>query len=125
MTTPPLTTTKHVLKIWPEFYREHAMGTRRFEIRKNDRGYDVGDLVVLQPYDPTNNAYLPGPELTYRITTVSNFQQRLDYVVLGLEPLAPVEVSDENHCSSTLTMGVCNRGTAGCAKQHRTRKDDR
>lgn len=44
---------KHELKIWPQYYCRVADGSKTFEIRKNDRGYQPGDEVVLREYDPT------------------------------------------------------------------------
>lgn len=37
----------HDLKIWPEHYRNVKAGTKTFEIRRNDRGYQKGDYVEL------------------------------------------------------------------------------
>lgn len=41
----------HELKIAPEFYREIVARKKTAEIRLNDRGYSVGDIVVLRPFD--------------------------------------------------------------------------
>lgn len=38
---------KHHLKINPEHYYNVKDGTKTFEIRKNDRGFQKGDLVTL------------------------------------------------------------------------------
>lgn len=44
----------HELKIWPQYYCRVANGTKTFEVRKNDRGFQPGDTVILKEYDPTN-----------------------------------------------------------------------
>ena len=44
---------KHELKIWPQYYCRVFDGSKTFEIRKNDRGFQPGDIVVLREYDPT------------------------------------------------------------------------
>lgn len=44
---------KHELKIWPRFFAAVKDGSKTFEYRKNDRGFQKGDLVVLKEYDPT------------------------------------------------------------------------
>jgi len=41
----------HYLKIRPEYYLPVTRGIKQFELRKDDRGYKVGDLVVLQEWD--------------------------------------------------------------------------
>jgi len=40
----------HKLKIWPEYFESVSNGTKPFEVRKNDRNYRVGDILVLQEY---------------------------------------------------------------------------
>lgn len=42
----------HELKIWPQFYRRVADGSKTFEIRDNDRGFQMGDTCELREYDP-------------------------------------------------------------------------
>ncbi len=41
---------KHELKIYPEYFNAIKTGEKRFEARKNDRGYKVGDLLRLREY---------------------------------------------------------------------------
>lgn len=43
----------HELKIWPQYYCRVADGSKTFEVRRNDRGFQPGDIVVLKEYDPT------------------------------------------------------------------------
>lgn len=44
---------KHELKIWPQYYARVADGSKTFEVRNNDRAFQMGDTVVLREYDPT------------------------------------------------------------------------
>lgn len=39
--------TKHILKLNDRYFDAVANGTKAFEIRKDDRGYRVGDTLVL------------------------------------------------------------------------------
>jgi hypothetical protein len=41
---------KHELKILPEYYEAVLNGTKSFELRKDDRGYKVGDTVRLMEW---------------------------------------------------------------------------
>jgi len=41
----------HELKTLPEYFRYSMDGTKRFELRKDDRGFAVGDRVVLKEWD--------------------------------------------------------------------------
>ncbi len=41
---------EHELKTWPEFYRELESGAKTFEIRRDDRGFNVGDVLWLREW---------------------------------------------------------------------------
>lgn len=60
---------KHELKCWPEFYDAVASGVKTFEIRKNDRGYQVGDTLLLHRYDPQKQEYT-GESITRTVTYI-------------------------------------------------------
>lgn len=52
----------HELKIWPQYYCRVADGTKTFEVRNNDRGFQPGDKVILREWDPAVVESLPfGP----------------------------------------------------------------
>ena len=40
----------HLLKILPKFYEAVSSGFKKFEIRRFDRDYKPGDILVLQEY---------------------------------------------------------------------------
>ena len=40
----------HNLKIYPEFFEAIIMGAKPFEVRFNDRNYQLGDILVLQEF---------------------------------------------------------------------------
>jgi hypothetical protein len=50
----------HFLKSWPEFFDAQVSGAKTFEIRRNDRGYEVGDVLILRKWDPGRGDYVPG-----------------------------------------------------------------
>lgn len=41
----------HDLKCWPEFFQDVKDGTKTFELRKNDRNYQVRDILHLREWD--------------------------------------------------------------------------
>lgn len=43
--------TVHDLKILPQYFEEVIKGHKRFELRKDDRDYKVGDRIVLNEYE--------------------------------------------------------------------------
>lgn len=44
--------TSHSLKSWPSHFRALLSGAKTFEIRFNDRGYQVGDRLILKEFTP-------------------------------------------------------------------------
>lgn len=49
---PALGPVRHRLKTWPEFFKAVADGRKKFELRKDDRGFEPGDLLELVEFDP-------------------------------------------------------------------------
>ena len=41
----------HLLKIKPEYFNAVESLLKQFELRKDDRDYQIGDLIILQEYD--------------------------------------------------------------------------
>lgn len=44
--------TRHILKTWPDSFQAVSDGAKTFELRRDDRGFAVGDVLVLQEYEP-------------------------------------------------------------------------
>lgn len=78
--------TKHELKTWTQYYWPVVTGEKSFEIRKNDRGYTVGDYLELQEYDPKTEQY-SGNSATFIVTYLTDFEQKPNHVVMGLKPV--------------------------------------
>ena len=84
----------HVLKTWPEHWKNIETGAKTFEVRKNDRGYAVGDILVLRMFSP-NAGYMRDPEgfpsdISRRITHLlegGSFGIKSGYVVMSISPL--------------------------------------
>ena len=74
---------KHRLKIWPEFFEAVLSGKKTFEIRKNDRDYQVNDLLLLQEYNPETEEYT-GRELLVEVTYITDFGQPENQVVMSI-----------------------------------------
>jgi hypothetical protein len=60
----------HELKCWPEPFNAILRGEKRYEVRKDDRGFEVGDRLRLRAWDPSTGAYL-GSDLFARVTYLS------------------------------------------------------
>ena len=48
---------QHELKTWPEYFHAVVDGTKTFDIRRNDRDYKVGDVLVFKEWDKTRKEY--------------------------------------------------------------------
>ncbi|MHC5253170.1 DUF3850 domain-containing protein [Listeria kieliensis] len=77
-------TKTHELKILPRFFKEAQDGRKYFEIRKNDRDYQVDDYVILNEFDEENYT---GSKIAGRITFITDFQQQEGYIVFGWMPI--------------------------------------
>ena len=47
----------HVLKTVQPYFEALWSGEKRFEVRKNDRGFQVGDSLCLREYDAAARSY--------------------------------------------------------------------
>jgi ASC-1-like (ASCH) protein len=74
---------KHRLKIWPEYFEAVRSGKKTFEIRKNDHGFQVNDLLLLQEYNPKTQEYT-GRELLVEVTYITDFGQPKNQVVMSI-----------------------------------------
>lgn len=74
----------HDLKIKTEYFKEVKAGKKTFEIRKNDRGFKVNDLVTLHEVD--ESGLFTGETLSFKITYITDFEQKPGYVVFSIEP---------------------------------------
>lgn len=80
---------QHELKIWPQYYCRVANGTKTFEVRENDRGFQPGDTVILREWLPKNGTYEYSPSLIFKIGYV--FPIENNRVVFSLLPMSEGE----------------------------------
>jgi len=64
--------TVHDLKISPPFFLAVDKGIKPFEVRRDDRGYNVGDYLCLREYNPVDNKY-----------TGRTISRRISYILKG------------------------------------------
>lgn len=67
----------HQLKVWPQFFRPLVDGAKTFEFRRDDRGFEVGDVLVLREYDPDSETY-SGAEVERTISYVMRNRPSMD-----------------------------------------------
>jgi len=82
----------HELKTWPEYFNMIAIGLKTFEVRKDDRGFELGDTLVLKEYLPDDKKFT-GNEIRVHVVHIMRSDDVLGglvpgFVVMGFEVLA-------------------------------------
>jgi hypothetical protein len=82
--------TEHILKCWPTYWDAVQRGDKRFEIRRDDRGFQRGDTLVLRKTEhlsPYNFAIKTREGWNYEFY---DLRRTITYVLtggqLGIEP---------------------------------------
>lgn len=76
----------HTLKTLPEYFIEVWNGKKKFEVRKNDRDFQVGDILKLIEYDPQTE------------NSTGFIHQKVSYILHG-----PAFGIQEGYCVMSLT----------------------
>lgn len=78
-------TKTHDLKIRPEYFAAVRDGTKTFELRKDDRGFNVGDILHLREYrhDEYTGRHLY-TTVTYILRDAKEYGLEDGYCILGL-----------------------------------------
>ena len=78
----------HELKCWPAYFQAVWDDKKTFEVRKNDRDYQVDDKRVLREWNPKTEEYT-GSGLVVKVTYVFYDPQFLKdgYVILGIKKI--------------------------------------
>lgn len=86
----------HKFKTTEPYFSDVFSGRKTFDVRKNDRDFQVGDYIRLRKYDAQNDSY-SGDEIVVGVIYIlhlSDFIEGLeeDYVVLGIVVISKVEI---------------------------------
>ena len=102
----------HELKLDTEYFDDVKNGVKTFEIRKNDRDYQAGDLLSLSRFEDgkylkTKNGFYANKENRLKavplneadtilmvVNYITDYEQKDGYVVMGIEPYAQVTIND-------------------------------
>jgi hypothetical protein len=76
--------TTHELKTLPDFYRAICAGVKKFEIRRDDRGFALGDILLLKEWQSFGYT---GEEKAVQITYLLRGHEGLSpgFVIMGIE----------------------------------------
>jgi len=77
----------HELKCYPWFYCAIATQKKKFELRENDRNYQVDDILVLREFNPMQKRYT-GHQMKMKVTYILPLNEFLlldtDYVIMSI-----------------------------------------
>jgi hypothetical protein len=76
----------HKLKVWKEYYQDLYEKRKTWEMRQNDRDYQVGDDLLLEEYDKDKMEYT-GNFVTLNVTYILHgpvFGLKKGYCVMSL-----------------------------------------
>ena len=76
---------KHNLKIWPEYFDVILSGEKTFELRKDDRGFGVGDTLLLKEW--TQHGGYTGREIAVMVTYILSGFGLNSWVVMAIKPI--------------------------------------
>ena len=84
-----MTQKTHCLKTKPQYFEAVCVGAKTFEIRSDDRDFQVNDRVILVEYDQIENRYTgrvcPNDGVTFRISYITAFEQKPGFIVFGIK----------------------------------------
>jgi hypothetical protein len=94
---------KHELKLNTQYFDDVEEDIKSFEIRKNDRNFRVGDILSFVRYDEDGYAKKRNDGVVTHVSSseeadhldrvivyLSDYEQKADYVVLGISRVAPI-----------------------------------
>lgn len=87
----------HQLKILPQYFQAVWSGIKTFELRKDDRDYQVGDILALREWDGekyTGSAIRV--KVTYILQNAEKYGLKDGYVIMGIRHLEPGDMREEN-----------------------------
>ncbi len=86
---------EHELKTWLTGFKAIAAGLKCYELREDDRGFEVGDTLKLREFEPNDGYYAGGrytdrwiiAKVVYITRAHGEFKGLEDgYVVMGIKP---------------------------------------
>lgn len=98
--------TTHNLKTWPRFFELVQDGTKLYEVRRNDRNFQPGDVLQLQEYDPATG--YTGRETCVKVLQVTPFAD-LPICVPGSDDLVIMDIRPMNPPVDPVLLQACRQ----------------
>lgn len=94
----------HELKLAKMYYADVASGKKRFELRKNDRGFKVGDGLRLKEYtDGEETGRYIDADIVYMLEDYAGLAD--GYCILGIEVVRVAETDTKDKCKGCTYYG--------------------
>lgn len=82
----------HELKILPNYFADVISGKKTFEIRKNDRFFQEGDLLALNEFNAEKKQYTGNSCLVYIDYILNNTEYcKEGFVVMAIKPCTTIK----------------------------------
>lgn len=79
-------TPDHILKCLPEYFEAGFKGLKQFELRKDDRGFKVGDYILLKEWNGTEyTGRMMAKRITYILRDAEQYGLVPGYCILSLD----------------------------------------
>lgn len=78
----------HHLKTWTPYFRDIQSGFKNFEVRKNDRSFEIGDTLILEEFDQIKEKYTGAwipKQITYKLDDTRFVKE--GFVILGMKDI--------------------------------------
>lgn len=113
--------TVHYLKIKPEYYKDVECGLKTFELRKNDRNFQVGDVLMLIKLDGEGNEtdQVCKVKVNYILKDCPQYGLKDGYAILGINANSREMFSfkgEDFRMSAPKAIPVCLSDLDGCVK---------
>lgn len=98
---------EHKLKMLPEYFEAVKSGSKTFEVRRDDRGFQAGDILFLQEYE---NGEYTGAGLKVMVTYVLRDTEycKEGYCIMGIKLKAVnSKTTIISRVSGLVTLPVC------------------
>lgn len=79
---------KHELKILPCYFQDVWDGKKTFELRRDDRDFQVGDLLILREWDNMTQMYTGSAlvvEVTYILRNAPQYGLENGYCIMSIK----------------------------------------
>lgn len=77
---------KHELKTWTQYFEEVWDRVKTFEVRKNDRNFQVGDTLILKEWNQFRQTFT-GRKMSVKVTYILDDPEfvKEGYVIMGIK----------------------------------------